>query len=481
MQPIATKGLATAPSQFNLVGSSTTQDAQCCQALSQSCLASQTYFPDTISYNDRIESYWSVSASLSPTCMVLPTSPEDVTSIIQTITANECSFGIRGGGHGSFAFSNSVDAGITIDFGFMNSTTYNSDMKIASIQPGSNWQAVYETLAPYGVTVAGGRAGTVGVGGFITGGGNSFHSASHGFACDTVQNFEVVLANGSIVNANADDNADLWQALKGGSGNFGLITRFDLYAIEFPSPNATDIWGGILVFDLNATNTLIDNYVKFAENVESDQNSSSIIYWAYIPAAGGMVLNAALENTVNAVRPPAFDSNIWFTGAYKNDARVLKYAVQKHEEIVALIEAEMSEDSGFNTLCMFQPITQTLVQHSAEKGGNMLGLEDRVKDGNGVMFLATLAVDGADNEAKALPHIREWFDAVDGYAASLDANWNWRYLNYAYKDQDPMKSYGDKSVEELRRVAAKYDPSQVFQSLRKSGFKIPRARFMDSV
>ncbi|KAK9799148.1 putative FAD-binding PCMH-type domain-containing protein [Seiridium cardinale] len=276
-----------------------------------------------------------------------------------------------------------------------------------------------------GVTVAGGRAGTVGVGGFITGGGNSFHSASHGFACDTVQNFEVVLANGSIINANADDNADLWQALKGGSSNFGLITRFDLYAIEFPSSNATDIWGGILVFDLNATNALIDNYVEFAENVESDQNSSSIIYWAYIPAAGGMVLNAALENTVNAVLPPAFDSNIWFTGAYKNDARVPKYAVQKHEEIMALIEAEI-----------------------AEKGGSMLGLEDRVKDGNGVMFLATLAVDGADNEAKALPHIREWFDAVDGYAASLDANWNWRYLNYAYKDQDPITSYGDESVEE---------------------------------
>ncbi|KAK9775651.1 putative FAD-binding PCMH-type domain-containing protein [Seiridium cardinale] len=356
-------GLATAPSQFVLVGSSTTQDAQCCKALSQSCLASQTYFPDTISYNDRIESYWSVSASLSPTCMVLPTSPEDVTSIIQTITANEWSFGIRGGGHGSIAFSNSVDAGITIDFGQSPPSSLEATGKQST-----------KHLLPMGVTVAGGRAGTVGVGGFITGGGNSFHSASHGFACDTVQNFEVVLANGSIINANADDNADLWQALKGGSSNFGLITRFDLYAIEFPSPNATDIWGGILVFDLKATDALIDNYVEFCGE------------------PGGMVLNAALENTVNAVLPPAFDS--------------------------------------------------------AEKGGNMLGLEDRVKDGNGVMFLATLAVDGADNEAKTLPHIREWFDAVDGYAASLDANWNWRYLNYAYKDQDPITSYGDESVEE---------------------------------
>jgi FAD/FMN-containing dehydrogenase len=91
----------------------------------------------------------------------------------------------------------------------MNGSTYNEETKIASIQPGGHWQSVYETLAPYGVTVTGGRAGTLGVGGFVTGGGNSFHSASHGFACDNVQNFELVLANGTLVNANANENADL--------------------------------------------------------------------------------------------------------------------------------------------------------------------------------------------------------------------------------------------------------------------------------
>lgn len=110
----------------------------------------------------------------------------------------------------------------------MNATTYDGDTKIASIQPGSNFGDAYTALDVYNVTIAGGRASVVGVGGFTTGGGYSFHSNSHGFACDNVANYEIVLANGSVVNANATWNSDLWKAQKGGSGNFGFVTRIDM-------------------------------------------------------------------------------------------------------------------------------------------------------------------------------------------------------------------------------------------------------------
>jgi len=108
----------------------------------------------------------------------------------------KCQFAIRSGGHTTWAGSNNIENGVTIDLGLMNTTTYNEETMIASIQPGSRWGGVYSTLDPKGVTVAGGRAATVGVSGFITGGGNSFYSAQKGFSCDTVTNFEVVLASG---------------------------------------------------------------------------------------------------------------------------------------------------------------------------------------------------------------------------------------------------------------------------------------------
>lgn len=392
----------------------------------------------------------------------------------------------------------------------MNTTSYDPSTKIASVSPGSHWQDVYSALSPQGVTVAGGRAGTVGVGGFISGGGNSFFSASHGMSCDTVQNFEVVLANGSIVNANADSNSDLFEVMKGGSANFGLITRFDMYAIEFPNPSDPSIWGGLLLYNLTAGDELLDAMVTFNENVPQDQNTSSIIYWAYIPALGGMILNVALENTIATVNPAAADvylnvsgitantlrtadltviteelgsgqppgfRNIWYTLLLPNSADVMKYAVNAHEFAVGQLNATMSADSGFNTLCMFQPINHLVAQHGFDKGGNAMGLDAALlSDGaqnDAIMFLATLAVNGADNEAKGLPIMQNWTDSVAAYAEASGESYDWHYLNYAYANQDPLGSAGDEAVAKMQAASAKYDPDGVFQQLRTSGFKIP--------
>ncbi|KAK8085697.1 hypothetical protein PG997_006968 [Apiospora hydei] len=468
-----------------------TLSSQCCNALQASCLKERVFLPDGATYTDRLDTYWSVSAALEPWCMVMPSTAEEASEVIMVLSKNECPFGIRGGSHGADAYSNGIDKGVTIDFGLMNSTTYDADRKIASIQPGTHWQPVYETLSPFGVTVTGGRAGTVGASGFISGGGNSFHSASHGFAADNVQNFEVVLGDGKIVNANAEENADLWQALKGGSGNYGLITRYDMFAIEFPDRDSTDIWGGIVIYDVAEQEAVIDSYVKFAENSGQDQNSTSIVYWAYIPAMGGMMLNVALENTVNAAAPAAFDDylntpgitsktlrsapmaeitmelgsgqpagfrNIWYTGAYDNDARLIRFAVEKHASMVAALEKIMSDDSGFNTLCMFQPISPNMGTGEGKTG---------------VMFLATFAVNGAENEEKARPLVQDWQDSVDAYADSIGVNWDWRFLNYANHNQNPLASFGERSIAKMHAVSAKYDPDQVFQKLRQTGHKIP--------
>ncbi|KAI0460432.1 hypothetical protein F5B21DRAFT_7681 [Xylaria acuta] len=120
---------------------------------------------------------------------------------------------------------------LTEGSGFINGTTYDQGTQLASLGPGGTWGSVYEALAPYGVAVTGGRSAQVGVGDFL-GGGNSFFAHSYGLACSNVENFEVVLADGSTVNANAKENADLWLGLRGGSGNLALVTGFDMRMIE---------------------------------------------------------------------------------------------------------------------------------------------------------------------------------------------------------------------------------------------------------
>lgn len=387
----------------------------------------------------------------------------------------------------------------------MNGTSYNPDTRLASIQPGGHWQTVYDTLAPHGVVVTGGRAGTVGVGGFVTGGGNSFHSASHGMACDQVANFEVVLADGAIVNANATSHPDLWQAMKGSGANLGLVTRLDMYAIEFLDPKNPVVWGGNIFYDLKAGPRIIDALVDFTDNVYKDENSSSIVYWAYLPEIG-MILNAALENTLAEVAPPAFDGyygvgditqdatkvdlmstvtselgssqpagfhNVWFTLSFANDARVMNYAVDKFYTLVEDLEAALGVEAGLTTLCMFQPITESIVDKGIKNGGNIMGLDHYIKDGNGIMFLLTLAVNTAQQEAIAFPITEAYIEDVDAHARSLGLAWDWKYLNYAHKSQNAISTFGDVAIEKLKAASTKYDPAGVFQTLRHSGFKIP--------
>lgn len=75
------------------------------------------YYPDSAAYDERMTTYWSLSAALEPWCMVLPESARDVSTTIITIVENDCPFGIRGGGHGTHALSNTLEEGVTIDMG----------------------------------------------------------------------------------------------------------------------------------------------------------------------------------------------------------------------------------------------------------------------------------------------------------------------------------------------------------------------------
>jgi FAD/FMN-containing dehydrogenase len=95
----------------------TNTKSKCAALLEEAGLGDKVVTKGQTLWSNRIDSYWSVSAALEPDCMVLPTTAEDVSKIMKVITKNQCKFGIRGGGHGNFALSNSVDEGITVDFG----------------------------------------------------------------------------------------------------------------------------------------------------------------------------------------------------------------------------------------------------------------------------------------------------------------------------------------------------------------------------
>ncbi|KAK5626031.1 hypothetical protein RRF57_001747 [Xylaria bambusicola] len=224
--------------------------------------------PDDSAYTSEVNSWWAKNGRQNADCFVLPHTREEVATALTTL-ANESvsggnsSIAVRSGGHNSIGFSSTAN-GITIDLSLLNVTAYNAETNIASIGPGGKWQYVYKELVKYGITVTGGRDGDVGVGGFLLGGGNSYYSGRQGWGCDGVINFEVVLANGTIINANEVENADLWQALKGGGNNFGIVTQFDMEAVQAPP-----LFSDTRFLSQNYSYAMIDAAVGFADSDES--------------------------------------------------------------------------------------------------------------------------------------------------------------------------------------------------------------------
>lgn len=199
----------------------------------------------------------------------------------------------------SFAGSANIQDGVTIDMRGVDDIELNSDRSVVSIGAGANWGSVYTQLDLYNLSVAGARDSTVGVGGLVTGGGISYFGPRYGWACDNVLNYVVVLANGSIVNANRHKNPELLWALRGGSNNFGIVVRADLQTIA-----QGEIWGGVVFYDFSTADKQVEAIAAFNQHDTYDEFSSLVPSFAY--SNGSSLVVNSIEYTKPVVDPPVF-------------------------------------------------------------------------------------------------------------------------------------------------------------------------------
>lgn len=145
-------------------------------------------------------------------------------------------------------------------------------------------------------------------------------------------------------------------------------------------------------------------------------------------------------------------------------------AVDLHHRLVEEMKAD-SSDGDFETECFFQPLPSIIGKHGEERGGNLLGI-DKHKD-NAVILLGSLAVNGETQEAIGREKMMTWKRDLEDYSRRLDARVDYIYMNYAEGTQDVLSSYGEDNVQMALEVAAKYDPTGVFQKRVVGGFKLP--------
>ncbi|KAL9026930.1 MAG: hypothetical protein Q9196_004482 [Gyalolechia fulgens] len=385
------------------------------------------------------------------------------------MTATDCQFAIRGGGHTPWKGSANIDNGVTVDLSSMKSVNVNRSNTTVSVGPGARWSDVYEKLDAIGLGVGGGRISDVGVAGLITGGGLSHFAARDGFVCDQVLNFEVALASGRIVNANATSNPDLWFALKGGSSNFGIVTRFDLKA--FPQGKA---FGGIIV---NPINTLPEQIQAFAEFNNATNYDTNAAYWnsyAYNNRDGWFISNTLFYSKPE-VHPAVLRPLLDIKPQVYNTMRLSNLSDITKELALVLTIANTTLQSFAHTpnltyAVTYQPLPPAITSRSANSGGNPLGLDPA--SGPQVLVLQSIEWSNAADDNLINTAARELWQQADELALKMGLKRDWIYLNYAAEDQDPIGSYGEENVRRLREASRKFDPTGLFQTSVPGGFKL---------
>lgn len=321
-------------------------------------------------------------------------------------------------------------------------------------------------------------------------GGISYFSGRYGWACDNVRNYEVVLADGSIVNASPESNQDLYWALRGGSGtNFGIVSRFDLATFEQGL-----LWGGGRYYSISTSDSLAEAFANFNSAAPTDPYAH--LYIAFVYAQGAYIAISGPAYGEPNPNPPIFTElssiphlvdatsiasmstlsvelnqtsylrETFRTVTFKNSASLIKKILEIFtEEVNPILSIP-----GLIPAFAFQPISLNIIEKMSQNGGNALGLS--ADDGPLMIMNLNFGWSNAVDDDAVYQATSTFIARAVELAKSMDLHHRFIYMNYATLDQDVFGGYGAENRERLKRVQEKYDPEGVFKRLQPGYFKL---------
>ena len=207
---------------------------------------------------DESRTVWNGIVDREPAVVVRCTEAADVVAAVDVARENDLPLAVKGGGH-HVSGAAVCDGGIQVDLGEMNHVEVDPDAKVAQVGAGATWGDVDgETLA-FGLAVPGGQDPNIGVAGLTLGGGVGWLSRQHGLTCDNLLAAEVVTADGELIRASESEHPDLFWGLRGGGGNFGVVTEFEFRLHDVPP----EILAGSLVYHLDDARAVFRRYAEF--------------------------------------------------------------------------------------------------------------------------------------------------------------------------------------------------------------------------
>ncbi|KAI1761292.1 FAD-binding domain-containing protein [Hypoxylon sp. FL1150] len=474
------------------------------EALQEALPTSQFLFPGSSDYEDFNQLYRSaVNADHRPKCIFLPLDVEEISTFVKVIgdyvRRGTARFAIVGNGNQILPGSNNthqiagsgVDS-ITVNLSYMAGVEIYTGLHtglytgLVCISAGEAWEHIYSILNEKGLAVAGPRTGWAGK----IGGIPLFYSR-HGFVCDNIVNFEVVLASGDIVNANEENHADLWRALRGGGNNFGIVTRFDMLTYK-----QRDVFGASFEYEHADFPGQIQALVDQLTAAHPSKNLHTTLCMCFeeegrVECHNHIYINAPITN-LPAVMEPFFpvtftrgdrmsflkattvqcggprERRASMNTTLRADFQILNDATNICEE--ALREAYtafLHPDNETKFRLTLRPLTRHMLEASASKGGNSLGLSPALGPLVSVCLEANWLHDYGDYPANVT--LENIINRIRARALELRQAATFVDSSSAHWSQYPIAV---ECVGALQAVSRKYDPEGLFQKAVPGGFKL---------
>jgi FAD/FMN-containing dehydrogenase len=410
-----------------------------------------------------------------PAAIVSCSGAADVIAAVGFARSNGLPLAVRGGGHSIPGFS-TVDDGLVVDLSAMRDVRVDPVARRAEVGPGAIWADVDHETQAHGLATTGGLVSTTGVAGFTLGGGIGWLMRKHGLACDNLRGADVVTADGQLVHATAEQNSDLLWGLRGGGGNFGVVTRFefDLH------PVGPIVYAGLIFFPADCDIELMRMFRDWApgapENITAALNLTTAPPLPVVPEEwhGKKVIaliavsagpQEEAETQVRAFRE-AFEPVADLLGPMPYRAMqslidpLWPKGIHAYFKATNLAELDDGLIERLHELHLSSPGPQCEI-HLHQMGGAIV----RPADGDTAfperaMPFVINAVTGWQEPDAADAHTG-WARAV--IDAAGDASTGRSYVNFLGDSSAARDSYGDEKYSALQELKRKYDPTNLFR------------------
>jgi len=413
----------------------------------------------------------------SPAIVVQCTGAADVIAAVGFARSNDLSIAVRGGGHSIAGFS-SVDDGIVIDLGRMNAVRVDPAARRATVGGGAVWGDVDHETQAYGLATTGGLVSSTGVAGFTLGGGIGWTMRKFGLACDNLVAADVVTADGRLVHTSETENPDLLWALRGGGGNFGIVTQFEFTLHPLPSP----VYAGLMFYPAETAPELLRAFRDWSETAPDEITG--------------------LVNLTTAPPLPVIPEQ-WHGKKVAVFVAVSTGPLEEGDTLVApfrKLGEPIADLLGPMPYTMMQSLLDPLWPkgiHAYFKACNLNGLDDATIERFCTMHLETpgpqceihihqmggavgrVPADGTAFSERSMPYVMNvvtgWHEADQdvaqshadwaraAVAAAGDAATGRAYVNFLSEAGAARSAYGEEKYARLAALKTQYDPTNVFR------------------